>query len=277
VALIVIKGVGEQKKFLCKQPGEKNMTLIIQNRLLDYLTPHAEGAVVTDVRIGLGYTAVCLESGHAGVAWTPKTDSPCCSYFQGAGTLTGRAVQDFLSMLVEENSPLARAIGLAAANALLSALPAPAVSTEEVISTLNITPADRVAMAGYFAPVIAQLRKTGCRLDIIELNERHGETITPEQGRLPLAECTVAIITGTSIVNGTCDELLSGLGRPRAAVMLGPSSPLCPGLLTDGGLTHIAGSRVREPDAVLRIVSEGGGTMLMKPYLDFETVRSDLA
>jgi hypothetical protein len=180
-------------------------------------------------------------------------------------------------MLVDEKSHLARTIGLAAANALLSALPHPPVSREEVISSLDITPDDRVAMVGYFAPVIAQLKKSGCRLDIIELNERHGETITPEQGRLALAECTVAIITGTSIVNGTCDELLDALGQPRAAILLGPSSPLCVALLEQSKLTHIAGSRVREPDAVLRVVSEGGGTMLMKPYLDFETVRSDLA
>jgi uncharacterized protein (DUF4213/DUF364 family) len=251
------------------------MKLVIQNRLLDCLTPHAGGVFVTDVRIGLGYTAVRLESGHAGVAWTPKTDSPCCTHFQKAGTLTGRPVAELLSMLVNEKSHLARAIGLAAANALLSALPHPPVFREEVISTLNITPDDRVAMVGYFAPVIAQLKKSGCRLDIIELNERHGETITPEQGRVPLAECTVAVITGTSIVNGTCDEIIDRLGHPRAAVLLGPSSPLCTALLEETRLTHIAGSRVRDPDAVLRIVSEGGGTMVMRPYLDFETVRHE--
>ncbi len=38
-------------------------------------------------------------------------------------------------------------------------------------------------------------------------------------------------------------------------------------------ITHVAGSRVRDVDAVLRVVSEGGGTMLMKKHVDFETVR----
>ncbi len=38
-------------------------------------------------------------------------------------------------------------------------------------------------------------------------------------------------------------------------------------------ITYVAGSRVRDVDAVLRVVSEGGGTMLMKKHVDFETVR----
>jgi hypothetical protein len=253
------------------------MTLTVQKRLLDYLSPQAGGAVVADVRIGLGYTAVRLESGHAGVAWTPKSDAPCCTHFQGAGTLVGRPAEELLAFLVDEKSGLARAVGLATANALLAALPHPPISRDEVISTLNITPEDRVAMVGYFGPVVAELRKIGCRLDIIELNPHHGETITPEQGNEALAGCSVAILTGTSMINGTCDELLAGLGNPRAAVLLGPSSPLCPDVFAGTKVTHVAGSRVREADAVLRVVSEGGGTMLMKKYVDFETVRVNAA
>jgi len=248
------------------------MTLAIQNRLLEHLRPQAGGAVVADVRIGLGYTAVRLESGHAGVAWTPQSDAPCCTHFQQAGTLAGRPAGDLLEFLADEKSGLVRAVGLATANALLAALPQPPTSKEEVISSLDITPGDRVAMVGYFGPIVGQLRKIGCQLDIIELNPHPGETITPEQGREALAACSVAILTGTSLINGTCDGLLAALGSPRAAVLLGPSSPLCPSVFKGTGVTHVAGSRVRDAEAVLRVVSEGGGTMLMKRYLDFETV-----
>jgi len=248
------------------------MTLTIQKRLVGLLEPQAGGAVVADVRIGLGYTAVRLESGHAGVAWTIKSDAPSCTHFSEAGSLTGRPAGDLLRMLGNENSPLARTVGLATANALLASLPSPPTSRDEVISTLAITPDDRVVMVGYFAPVIARLRQTGCRLDIVELNAHHGETLTPEQGREAMAHCTVAIVTGTSLINGTCDELLAGLGQPRAVVLLGPSSPLCPDAFQGTPVTHIAGSRVRNAEALLRVVSEGGGTMLMKPNLDFETV-----
>jgi len=248
------------------------MMLTVQKRLIDFLLPHAEHATIRDVRIGLGYTAVKIDSGYAGVAWTPKSVSSCCTHFENAGTLIGRPVKELLAMFGDEVSALARAVGLAAANALLAALPHPPTSRDEVISTLHITPDDRVAMVGYFGPVIAQLRTTGCRLDILELNSHRGDTLPPEKAGDALAGCTVAVITGTSLINGTFEEIIAGLGEPRAAVLLGPSSPLCGAIFQGKKITHVAGSRVRDTNAVLRIVSEGGGTMLMKRYLDFETV-----
>lgn len=248
------------------------MTTIPQ-RLIGHLMPQAEPATVIDVRIGLGYTAVRLDSGHAGVAWTPREKAAGCTHLRSAGTLAGRCAAEILAMLADERAALSRAVGLAAANALLAAATRPATSREEVVSSLGITSDDRVAMVGYFAPVVARLQKSGCRLDVVELNPFHGEgTLTPEQGRGALSTCTVAIITGTSLINGTFDAVCGQLGNPRAAVLLGPSSPLCGEVFDGTPITHVAGSRVKDPDAVLRIVSEGGGTMLMKRYLDFETI-----
>jgi len=248
------------------------MTLSIQKRLVGILGKQVAGQIISEVRIGLGYTAVRLDSGHAGVAWTAQSDAPCCTHLKEAGSLTGRPARELLQMLTDENSALARSVGLATANALLAGLPLPPASRDEVISTLGITPEDHVVMVGYFAPIIAKIQKTGCQLDIVELKGHHGDTLTPEQGAEAMAHCSVAIVTGTTLVNGTCDDVLAGLGRPRATVLLGPSSPLCPDAFEGTPVTHVAGARVRNAEAVLRVVSEGGGTMLMKPNLDFETV-----
>jgi uncharacterized protein (DUF4213/DUF364 family) len=252
--------------------GEKNM-LTIQKRLIDVLQPQAERSTISDVRIGLGYTAVKLDTGHAGVAWTPRSSASGCTHLKTAGTLAGSPVREILRMLTDETSALGRALGLATANALLAALPQQPTIQEEVIASLGITSADRVAMVGYFAPVIGKLKKTKCRLDIIEMNPHLGtNTLSPGQGQEALAACTVAVITGTTLINATFDEVSAALGNPRAAVVLGPSSPLCGDVFNGTKITHIAGSRVTDPDGVLRIVSEGGGTMLMKPHLEFQTV-----
>lgn len=245
----------------------------VHNHLINYLRSHAERVTVSDVRIGLGYTAVKIEGGYGGVAWTPETAAPCCTHLESAGTLAGRPAQELLTMFGDESSALARAVGLATANALLASLPSPPASREEIIASLRINSDDRVTMVGYFAPIIAQLRKTGCRLDILELDSRYGEdTLPPEQAGEALAGCTVALITGTSLINATFAEVAAGLGEPRAAVVLGPSSPLCGDIFRHTKITHVAGSRVRDTDAILRIVSEGGGTMFMKQHLAFETV-----
>ncbi len=243
--------------------------LTIQKRLVDFLLPKAGKHVVSDVRIGLGYCAVVVDGGPAGVAWTPRSESRSCTHFRGAGSLAGSPASELLPMLCHEGPALARAVGLATANALLAALPYPQASPDEVISSLAITAGDRVAMVGYFAPVVATLREIGCRLDVIELDRDRAKTLTPDEGHQALADCSVAIITGTSLVTGTIDEVLAGMGKPRAAVLLGPSSPLCPDIFQGTKITHIGGARVRDAEAVLRIVSEGGGTMVMKPFLDF--------
>lgn len=251
---------------------EGRLLLTTQKRLIDYLLPHAERQIVNDVRIGLGYTAVKLSSGHAGVAWTPKASSSGCSHFDKAGTLAGSPAKELVTLFGDETSDLARAIGLATANALLASLPKPPFLPQEIIDSLQITADDRVAMVGYFGPIIPQLRKIGCRLDILELNDEHMDTLPPGQTATVLAGCTLAIITGTSLINGTFGKLLASLGKPRAAVLLGPSTPLCGEIFQDTKITHVAGARVRDAEAVLRITSEGGGTMQMKKYMDFETM-----
>ncbi len=243
--------------------------MTIQRNLVDFLAPRAADNIVREIRIGLGYTAVALESGHAGVAWTPKSESHSCTHLSGAGSLAGRPASVLLTMLCHQKLPLARAVGLATANALLSLPPHPQASADEVIGSLDIGSDDHVAMVGYFAPVVAKIQKSGCRLDIIEMNPGRGETLSPKEGRKTLADCSVAIITATSLINGTLDDLLADLGSPRAAVVLGPSTPLCPEAFQGTKITHLAGARVQDADAVLRTISEGGGTMLMKPHLEF--------
>ena len=81
----------------------------------------------------------------------------------------------------------------------------------------------------------------------------------------------MAILTGTSLVTMTLDGLLEELTRaavrPRAAILLGPSAPMCPEAFCGTPLTHIAGSWINNGERVLQIVSEGGGTPQLKPFL----------
>jgi uncharacterized protein len=252
------------------------MMSTVQQRLTDFLLSRAERFTIDDVRIGLGYTAVRLATGRAGVAWTPKSSPAGCTHLPGAGNLAGRSASEMLSMLGDSQSALARAVGLATANALLVDYRQTPVIRDEIVSILDVTADDHVAMVGYFGPVVARLQKTGCRLDIVEIDAQHDKnTLSPRQGRVALAACTIAIITGTTLINGTFEEVCTGLKGPRAAVLLGPSAPLCADVFSGTGITHVAGSRVVDADAILRIVSEGGGTMLMKQHLAFETILAD--
>lgn len=244
----------------------------IPQKIVDYLKPASQGLEAAEVRIGLGYTSVRLNNGDIGLAWTGRSDSKSCTHQPQAGTLAGSTAPELLEMLSGSRSPLARSIGLATANALVAGLPRPKTSRENVLDIVDIKAADHVVMVGFFGPLIPALRQTGCRLDILELRSDRPGTMSPEAGKEALAACSVAIITATAIITDTIDGLLAGIGKPRAAVILGPSSIMCPPIFAGTPVTHIAGSWVRDAAAVEKIVSEGGGTTTLKKHLDFETI-----
>ncbi|MBP9560196.1 MAG: DUF364 domain-containing protein [Syntrophorhabdaceae bacterium] len=244
----------------------------IQQKIIDFLRPASRGLIAVDVRVGLGFTSVRLDDGNIGLAWTAANHSGSCTHEPRAGTLAGSPAGTLLDMLASLNNPLSRSIGLATANAIAAGLPRPETTNIDILQLLNIQASDHVAMVGYFGPLIPTLRLTGCRLDIIELRTDKPGTLSPDEGRVSLSECSIAIITGTSIVTGTMDGLLSSLGNPRAVVILGPSTFMRPEVFAGSPVTHLSGSRIRNATAVERIVSEGGGTMILKQHMDFETI-----
>lgn len=248
------------------------MVHTIPQKIINVMTPVAEGLTVADVRIGLVYTSVRLDNGNTGVAWTGQKNSGGCGQQPKAGTLVGRPAEELLQMLEVADSPLSKTIGLATANALTADIPSPATVTEEILKLIDIQPSEHVAMVGFFGPLVPRLRQTGCRLDIQELKSDKPGTISPDAGRSSLATCDVALITATSIVTDTMDELLADLGNARAAIILGPSTFMHPEVFSGTSVTHIAGARVRDSSAVERIVSEGGGTKILKKHMDFETI-----
>src|SRR3972149_9599889 len=82
-----------------------------------------EPAAVSDVRIGVFYTAVALATGETGVAFTPRdqTDTVCCPRSAAAAPQAGRlAGQDawVLAREAAETNPLPRAGGGAGLHAL---------------------------------------------------------------------------------------------------------------------------------------------------------------
>jgi uncharacterized protein (DUF4213/DUF364 family) len=244
----------------------------IQNRIIEQLNPLSAGINVADVRIGLGYTSVRLDNGSIGLAWTAHNEAGSCTHETRAGKLAGSPTCELLEMLSNDLKPLSRTIGLATANALVTGLPGKQFAEKDAFDIIGVNGGDKVVMVGFFGPVVPKLKQTGCKLDILELNSDRPGTISPEDGREALAACSVAIITATSIITGTFDNLIAGLGKPRAVIVLGPSTLMYPPIFKGTPVTHLAGALVKDATAVEKIVSEGGGTMILKQYLDFKTI-----
>ena len=107
---------------------------------------------------------------------------------------------------------------------------------KDAFDMVGVNAEDKVVMVGFFGPVIPKLKQTGCKLDVLELKSNRPWNHLPEDGGKELAECSVAIITATSIITDTFDDLMAGLGNPRAVIVLGPSdSDVSTGIYRNAG------------------------------------------
>jgi uncharacterized protein (DUF4213/DUF364 family) len=211
---------------------------------------------VADLRVGLHWTVLLTADGRAGIANANYRLHTVhgTSDVEMAGRLIGRSTRE-LARLGVDGRPVERGIGVAALNALLP-LPAEAdlrdINAAEVL--LRRAPGKKVVVVGHF-PFLERLREAAGELYVLELDPGPGEypaSAAPEI--VPGAD--IAAITGSAIVNGTLEPLLS-LCRPGAYVLiLGPSTPLHPIVLARG-VDAIASSIVVDPPTCMAHVSQG--------------------
>ena len=240
----------------------------IARRLYDIVSHKGENRIVEEVRFGLSYMGVKLDDQHIGLAALLLHELPHgCSVYPEAGTLAGAKATTLLKNLVEKRNPLERALGLAAANAILYAEFGEDAS--DSLSIMKLTPEDRVAMVGLFTPMVPKIEATGAKLSIIERDASRMAVLNKEEACKILKDCTVAIITATTLLNDTLEEMLNGLGNPRHVAVLGPSTPLCPEIFRDTPVNHLGGAVVRDTTKIMQIISEGGGIKAMRPHLQF--------
>jgi uncharacterized protein len=242
---------------------------IILNRLYEQLESAAQNYKVTDLRIGLGYLGVRLDNGTTGIAAVLFDTLPHgCTVMPDAGNFSGSPAIHLLKYLVDGKNPLEIAMGLACANALIKP-PDDAVDDREATTCLDLQKGVKVAMVGLFSPLIARIKATGAELNVIEKNPARMEILSDKEKKEALKNCDVAIITATTLINSTFEETVSLLGNPRAVAVMGPSTPLLFEIFRNTPVTHLGGAVVADSAKVLQIISEGGGTPALRPYLRF--------
>jgi hypothetical protein len=132
---------------------------------------------------------------------------------------------------------------------------------------LGLRSGDRVGMVGYFEPLVARIESQGASLTIFERSRGWTAGVQPAERAVEvLPSCTVALITSTTLITGTLDELIRAAARCREVALLGPSTPLIPEAFTGTGVTWLSGIVITDPRELLRVVSEGGGTREFSPY-----------
>lgn len=229
----------------------------VVGRILKNLLDRAQGVRVADVRVGLGYSAVQLDDGNLGVAFT-FTDQARggCTVFHGMRPLASRPASDLLSLLASAD-PIEAGVGLACANALANRKGIGAVDGD-VLDRVELGPQDDVAMVGHFGPLVGAIKKRAHSLVVLERVTTPTGELRPMQEFVDvLPKSQVVFITATSIINHTIDDLLTAAKGCREVVVLGPSTPLLPEAFAGESVTMLSGVLAKAPKDILRVVSEG--------------------
>lgn len=239
--------------------------------LMDALIAHAlekaKHQSIRELRAGLGYTCAVLEDGSSGLAYTFRNElGHGCGVLPEAGKLGGKDCETLIPWAKDPNR-LKAAMGLATLNAVLSSGPS-AWKTGNVIEAIDVNPNETFGMIGEFSPILHHVRKRTDKIYVFELNAKEGSGLYPDSaiGDL-LPSCDVVVITATSIINHTIDHILPYCQNARLVCITGPSTPICPEVFRPYNVTLLAGSVVTDPDGALAIISQGGGTMQMRPVL----------
>ncbi len=232
---------------------------MLANEIVEHGLKLANQHAAADIRIGLGYTAVRLEDGSCGLAYTlhEKEYESCC-VMPDAGKLAGRKASELIPWMISPDVT-ACAVGLATLNALINP-PAAAVESD-ILDLLPVCPDDTVGMIGYFGPLVEPIKKRAQALHIFERRPDPEYEILPESAAQDiLPKCQVVILSATTLLNHTIDGLLDLSKAAREIAILGPSTPFLPEIFSRYGVTMLSGLQVANPNQVLQIVSEGGGT-----------------
>jgi uncharacterized protein (DUF4213/DUF364 family) len=247
--------------------AERTKTVILES-LIDNAIEAAKDQTIRDIRAGLGYTCVLLSGGGCGLAYTFRNElGGCCSVISSAGKMIGMRASDLIPWL-GDNNRLKAAMGLAAVNAALNA-DAPVTGSGNIVEALLVGPEDTFGMIGEFRPILAKVREEAKQVYVFERGTRLSEGCYSEE-EMPryLPECSVIVITATSLINHTIEAILPNCRNAKQVCLVGPSTPLCAKPFLNQPVTHLAGVSVKNPELLLQIVSQGGGTMSMKPAVE---------
>ena len=243
--------------------------------------PSVNDIIVDKVCLGLGYTGVKLQGGQAGICHSLQSETviECCQILESAGTLAGRPATEFLNRASSWDMA-ERILGIATINALskivFDAHPEKySIERGNLIDVIEVRPEDVVVLVGLITPFVPVFKEKAKKLYILERGSRKEEGVLPDtacEEVIPKAD--VAVITGSSLVNGTVDRLLELASGARVVALVGPTISCVPDPLFRRGADYVGGMMIRDADKALQIIAEGGGTPQIRKAGEFITFKA---
>ncbi|HOI41165.1 MAG TPA: DUF364 domain-containing protein [Methanobacterium sp.] len=227
--------------------------------------------------IGIFFSGVILSTGHAGISATPIKEIPeavCCPSsarsMPNAGHLKERSVLKYLNDATSK-IPMKKAMGIAVLSALSSYCREMELTEGyemevgvDALNHVDLRDDTYPVLIGAIGPFLRVLKNRGKPFSVIELDPRtlkvdelpfyvpQGET-----GEI-VPKADVLVITGTTLLNGTLEEILKLAHHDTQVVVVGPTASILPHAFFKRGVDILGGDIITHPHKMLDTLAEGG-------------------
>lgn len=235
----------------------------------EILVPKRESNPCKDAEFAL----IMLEDGSAGFFYVWLGDT--------LQRLGGLHASDFIGcdplLLIEkltDQRPEQRALALGAVNAVSQHVMRRAgltLSAAGSMGELSFGPEDHVGMVGLFPSLARRLAERGVALSVVEkrphlLDASSGFSVSLDPA--VLATCNQVLITGSTLLNDTLDEILTHCQSAEHVALIGPTASCLPDLLFERGVHAVGGSVVLELESLrVRLGEDGGWGNAVQKYV----------
>ena len=198
----------------------------LDSRLHELFLDRAKNTGIEILSIGLGYTAVTTSGGGIGLSYTFFGDKKSCMVLNKRIDYEGKSADHLLEKIKSGNT-VERSMALALINALNygKALDLPEDNDNQIMfDKFNVGKGTRLAMVGFFPPLVGIFEKMRVSLEVLDSSRGMG---TKELFFSKLKDwAQLLLLTSTSILNSSTEEILAHAGPELQTVMLGPSTPM---------------------------------------------------
>ena len=238
----------------------------LNTRLYDIFLEHAQNVKVEVLSLGLGYTAVTTSDGGIGLSYTYFGDKKSCMVLNKHVDYEGKSADQLLEKIKSENT-VERSMALALINALnyAEALNLPEDDDNKIMfDKFKIGKDRKVAMVGFFGPLVRNFEKMGVSLEILDLSRGLGEKKEFYNKLKNWAQ--VLMLTSTSVLNNSTEEILAHAAEKVKTVMLGPSTPMVADAFEHLPVHMLAGTVPVDKEMTLKAIRHGMGTPVLHRY-----------
>ncbi len=136
----------------------------------------------------------------------------------------------------------------------------------DAADALEIKKDDKVLFIGDIRPLVERVRERVSEVTILENDVCRRPDTLPGTYLSLLGDFDIVFISGSAMINGSLDLLLSFTGDAREVVLVGPTAQVYPGFLRGTGITGVAGCYVLDPERVVDGLKLGHGTRWILRY-----------